>query len=51
MKIFIVRSLEVVSYIGFFGFILAGALATYFQTMTPGGGGGDQIAPSTQTVQ
>ena len=38
MKIFIVKSLEVISYVGFFGFILGGAVATYYQTMITAGG-------------
>lgn len=38
MKVFIVKSLEVICYIGFFGFILGGALATHYQTVAAGGG-------------
>lgn len=33
MKVFIVKALEIISYLGFFGFIVAGAAGTYYQTL------------------
>ena len=38
MKFFIVKSLEVICYLGFFGFILGGAAGTYYQTAATMGG-------------
>jgi len=38
MKLFIVKSLEVICYLGFFGFILGGAASTYYLTATTAGG-------------
>lgn len=37
MKVFIVKSLEAICYLGFFSFILGGAAGTYYQTMTTTG--------------
>jgi hypothetical protein len=37
MKVLIIKSLEVICYIGFFGFILGGALATHYQTVSATG--------------
>jgi hypothetical protein len=34
MKVFIVKSLEVICYLGFFGFILGGAAGLYYLTNT-----------------
>ena len=38
MKFFIVKSLEVICYLGFFGLILGGAAGTYVLTATTAGG-------------
>ncbi len=38
MKVFIVKSLETICYLGFFGFILGGAASTYYQAMATTGG-------------